>query len=190
MPDGSGTPSATALDRLRSETAPGLAALDACPAMRRLVRPDTQGIVDLLLRLHRHHAAHETGIHRTLAPVLPGGLLAPRRKLPRLDRDLAGLGLTPPPVQRALPPPDVPTAAGWLYAHEALTLSHLSLHRRLRTVAPGLRLRHLAGYGSDTAIRWAETRRIVGTLLTDPDAEDAAVAGAAAALDALAAALD
>ena len=189
MPDGAQMAMAGATARMQAATDARHRAVEALPPLARLTAPDLTlaDYADTLERLARHHARHETAVLGRLAEALPPEALSARRHLPALARDLADLGRAMDDVEPAAGIATVAEAAGWLYVHEGATLGGLVLRRAIVRSLPGAPLRHLGGYGRDTAPMWAETRRLISRCCPGDDDIDAGVAGACAAFDALAA---
>ena len=138
------------------------------------------GYRSLLARLRGFHAAYEPAIGRALADE---PFFGPRRRLARLDADLAFLGLDPAAID-ALPIPTPPAldgraqALGALYVLEGSTLGGQVIGKhieRLHGLGPETGCAYYRGHGRDAAAMWAAFRSALETLAGDPASEEAAL---------------
>jgi len=184
----------TILDALRAGTAPQHEHLEAMLALD----ADSLSAVryaSVVRAFRALYAPLERALDLALGVDDPAGWrrpefdLAARRKLPRLDRDLAALSLgTPPDAPAAALPAlaDVPTALGALYVVEGATLGGRVIARRLASlgISPATGGAFFDGYGAATgAMRNGYRAQVTDYVQRFGDA-DRVVAGAVATFDA------
>lgn len=176
-------------DRLRAATAPAHHALESDLAWERRIAT-RGGYLGLLARLRGFHAAYEPAIGRTLAD---DAFFDPRRRLARLDADLADLGLgreaiAALPVPRPVPIAGRARALGALYVLEGSTLGGQVIGRQVasRLGFDGTSgCTYFAGRGRATGAMWQAFRAALETLAGDEAAEATALAAGIATFEAL-----
>jgi heme oxygenase (biliverdin-IX-beta and delta-forming) len=164
--------------RLRAATAAAHAGLEHDLAWERRVAT-LAGYRDLLARFRGFHAAYEPAIGAGLADE---AFLGPRRRLGRLDADLAHLGLDAAAIAHLPAPPaprlDGPAALGALYVLEGSTLGGQVIGRRIAALH-GLETDGLAYYrahGAATGAMWTAFRARLETVADETALTEAAVA--------------
>ena len=106
---------------------------------------------------YRFHAGLEPVSHIQVARLnaAVGGDFGPRSRADGIVRDLAALGLTPPPAASAEGPGTAGQALGWVYVAEGSMLGGRIIRRRLAADGRGLDgLDFLDPYGEETGARW------------------------------------
>jgi len=146
---------ATALDLIRSETAPLHARLEErLDIFSHLAEPARRAA--LMGRFWGFYAPVEEALAGALGPT-PGLDYDARRKAPTLERDLAALGVYPRDLERFVAPfiPDQAQALGFQYVLEGSTLGGRVIRKQaaLRGLAGG-GLAFFDVYGADTGARW------------------------------------
>jgi len=172
------------------ERVEALLALDAASLTR-------ERYEDVLAGFRALYAPLEASIFRVLeAPDDRAGWRRPdfragdRRKLPRLDRDLAALSLgTPPDAPAAALPAvaDVPSALGALYVLEGATLGGRVISRHLAGalgVTPESGGAFFDGYGAATGPMWTAYRDQVADYVDRFGGREAVLGAATATFDA------
>ena len=162
-------------ERLRAATAAAHAALERDLDWASRVAT-LSGYRDLLARLRGLHAVYEPAIGLALADE---DFFGPRRRLAKLDADLARLGLAPGavaalpiPAQVALSPRN---ALGALYVLEGSTLGGQAILRdveRRLGLGPGPGTLYYRGHGPATSAMWRALLARLDGLSGDPAAED------------------
>ncbi|MDU8943598.1 biliverdin-producing heme oxygenase [Ovoidimarina sediminis] len=167
------------------EAHPLLAAL-----MRDAVREETYSRV--LQAFAAYHAMWEPAVFEALETHVGASFLAPRRKLPLIARDLAGLNL-PLPEPGRLGPLTLGEALGRFYVQEGATLGGVVIRKHLTRALPSEARNHMAyfkGYGSGTAAMWARSCKEIDRLTARKPVLSAAAAGAQAAFSELGAQIE
>lgn len=176
-------------ERLRAATAPAHHALERDLDWQSRIA-DLAGYRGLLARLRGFHAAYETAIGQALADE---AFFGPRRRLSKLDADLARLGLDRAAIE-ALPGPPAaglearPEAMGALYVLEGSTLGGTVIGRQIERVHGFDATNGCAyyrGHGRATGPMWSAFRQELETLAGDAAAEAAALRAGIATFDAL-----
>lgn len=143
----------------------------------------------LLARMHGFHRGFEPHVGRALADE---ALLAPRRRLGHLARDLAALGMTPDAVAGLPACTDLPTLAdraealGALYVVEGSTLGGQIIARRVARdlgYGPDTGCAYYAGHGALNGAMWRAFQAVLAA--EPPTAADRMVASARATFEAL-----
>jgi len=164
--------------RLRAATAAAHEGLERDLGWERQVAT-LAGYRDLLARFRGFHAAYEPAIGAGLADE---AFFGPRRRLVRLDADLAHLGLGPAGIA-ALPTPSAPrfdgsAALGALYVLEGSTLGGQVIGRRIAALhgfeADGLA--YYRAHGPATGAMWSAFRARLETVADETALTEAAVA--------------
>lgn len=145
-----------------------------------------------LEQFHGFYAPVEERIFGHASPLASWLQLAPRRKAPLLDADLATLGgqaAAQLPVCCHLPPLD--SAAdyfGCMYVLEGASLGGVLISRHIQKtlgVTPASGGRFFYGYGEQTGAMWQEFRSAVTAFSSVCDEHDAVVASARATFETL-----
>lgn len=165
--------------RLRAATAAEHEALERGLDWRARVAT-LEGYRGLLARLRGIHAAYEPAIGRALADE---PFFAKRRRLARLDADLACLGLDGASIETLPVPAQVvfegrAEALGALYAFEGSTLGGQVIGReieRLHGLSEASGCAYYRAHGRATASMWAAFRDELETLAGNTVAEAAAL---------------
>ena len=178
--------------RLKRETAPLHAELDAmvAPMLSEWTRYQV-----LLAGLRDSYVVIERELARHAVPLARAGYdLTDRTKLTWLEEDLASLRAPEPTVVEAhYSLVDASAAFGAVYVVEGATLGGQVIARQVMPALSGERgCRFFTGYGTDTGVRWRETREAIMAYFAstdDLDAGNATIAGARTTFSLIAAAL-
>lgn len=148
---------------------------------------DLQDYLRLLQAFYGFYQPFEEGFHSLPAGITSGLDLDQRRKTPRLEQDLAALGMNPSAMEQLprcgtvpdLVPPD--RALGCLYVLEGATLGGQVLQRGL-CARLGLDPEHgcafFSSYGAEVGRMWREFGAFVERECRAPACRDAAKEGA------------
>lgn len=182
---------ANLLNRLRLETR------DQHDAIERtlMLMDDSVSLDEYRQRLEQFHGFYqpvEERIFGAASPLASYLSLAPRRKAPLLQADLATLGgpaAAELPVCSDLPP--LGSAAdyfGCMYVLEGASLGGVLISRHIQkalNILPASGGRFFYGYGEQTGARWQEFRRAITAFSSVCDQHDAVVASARATFETL-----
>jgi heme oxygenase len=125
-------------------------------------------------------ALYDNAVLDRLLPDLAG-----RRRLAKIEQDLADLGITAPdldapPAFDAATPADIPTALGWLYVAEGSNLGAAFLLKEALKLglSETLGARHLAGAPEGRGLHWRTFTAALDAVSLSPAEESRLVSGA------------
>lgn len=171
--------------RLRYATLPAHERIERNPRLSALLRPGLSELhyQDVLRRYFAYFSGVEPSLFLTLSSIVPTSELDRRRKIPLLQGDLEGCGIT---AQIVEPSPSrrwtYVQALGRLYVHEGATLGGRMIHAALRqSIGQTRPSAFFAGYGAETAEVWRRTKEILRAGITsEAEISEAAEAANAA----------
>lgn len=151
--------------RLRHATLSAHERIENNPRLSALLRPGLSEwqYQDVLRRYLAYFTRVEPSLFLTLSGLVPMSELDRRRKIPLLQRDLEGYGIT---AQAVEPDPSsrgtYVQALGRLYVHEGASLGGRMIHAALsRSIGQTRPSAFFAGYGAETAEVWRRTKGIL-----------------------------